>query len=244
MISRNQIKYIKDLGKKSFRAQEKAFVVEGEKLVDELLETTFEILDLFATASWESRDTPKSVSIISDNELGRISQLKSPNKVLAVVKIPEVSNTNNRGEGLSIFLDRINDPGNLGTIIRMADWFNIKHIYCSNESVDVYNHKVVQSSMGSVFRVHVSYVNPVSFLSDYTSKYPGNQIIGAAMNGEKLNETDLSKNALLIMGSESHGINPELDSFINKQITIPKLGGAESLNVAVATGIILWELNR
>lgn len=243
MITRNQIKYIKDLAKKSFRTTEGAFVVEGEKLVEELLQSDFEILELFVLDSWQC-DWDEEVTRITEKDLSRISQLKTPNKVLAVVKSLTQSATDKPIEGLTIFLDRINDPGNLGTIIRMADWFNVKQIYCTEGSVDVHNSKVVQSSMGSIFRVGVEYVEPISFLSKYRNNNPENLVIGAAMDGEKLNESSLSKNAMLIMGSESHGIHPEINAFINKQITIPKLGGAESLNVAVATGIILWELNR
>ncbi len=244
MISKNQIKNIKDLSRKSVRSQEKKFVVEGEKLVAELLQSDVAIDEIFAVESWLTANPKVKASLISDKELERISQLKSPNQVLAVVFMFEDEITDDVENGLTLFLDRINDPGNLGTIIRMADWFGVNKIVCTHQSVDVYNTKVIQSSMGSVYRVPVFYVNAPEYLADYKNRFPENFILGAAMEGAVLSETKLPQNGLIIMGSESHGINEDIEAFVTQMVTIPKMGYAESLNVAVATGIILWEWRR
>ncbi len=244
MITKNQIKYIKDLSQKSFRTQEKKFVVEGEKLLIELLQSEVTIDTIYALPTWADANPNVAVTIISEKELSRISQLKSPNKVLAVVYTFEDEIGDDLSNGLTLFLDRINDPGNFGTIIRMADWFGVNKIVCTSKSVDVYNSKVIQSSMGSVYRIPVFYVEPDTFFSQYKSQFPENAIIGAAMDGETLAEVNLPENGLLVMGSESHGISEEIESHVTKSVTIPNLGQAESLNVAVATGIILWEWRR
>ena len=244
MISKNQIKNIKDLSRKSVRSQEKKFVVEGEKLVAELLQSEVAIDEIFAVESWLLTHPEVKATEITDKELERISQLKSPNKVLAVVFMFEDKITDDVENGLTLFLDRINDPGNLGTIIRMADWFGVNKIVCTHQSVDAYNPKVIQSSMGSVYRVPVFYVDAPEFLADYKNRFPDNLIVGAAMEGTVLSETKLPQNGLLVMGSESHGIHEDIEAFITQMVTIPKMGDAESLNVAVATGIVLWEWRR
>lgn len=244
MITKNQIKYIKDLSQKAFRLQEKKFVVEGEKLLAELLQSEVEIDAIYALPIWAEAHPNVPVTLISEKELGRISQLKSPNKVLAVVYTFQDELEDDTSNGLTLFLDRINDPGNLGTIIRMADWFGVNKIVCTSQSVDVYNSKVIQSSMGSVYRIPVFYVEAEDFFKSYKAQFPENEIIGAAMEGGSLAQTDLPENGLLIMGSESHGIAEEIEAYITKSVTIPNMGQAESLNVAVATGIILWEWKR
>lgn len=244
MITKNQIKYIKDLSQKAFRLQEKKFVVEGEKLLAELLQSEVEIDAIYALPIWAEAHPNVPVTLISEKELGRISQLKSPNKVLAVVYTFQDELEDDTSNGLTLFLDRINDPGNLGTIIRMADWFGVNKIVCTSQSVDVYNSKVIQSSMGSVYRIPVFYVEAEDFFKSYKSQFPENEIIGAAMEGDSLAQTDLPENGLLVMGSESHGIAEEIEAYITKSVTIPNMGQAESLNVAVATGIILWEWKR
>jgi TrmH family RNA methyltransferase len=164
--------------------------------------------------------------------------------VLAVVHFPERKKADTVETGVTLFLDRINDPGNLGTIIRLADWFGVKHIFCTENSVDVFNNKVIQSSMGSVFRVPVEYVNGHEFLANFIQKHPKTPILAADMEGEKLGSFSFPENALLIMGSESHGIDSAYASKIQQRVTIPGFGDAESLNVAVATSIILWEWRR
>jgi len=244
MISKNQIKYIKDLSRKSIRNVERKFVVEGEKLIDELVQGEIDIDQLYALESWADTHSGVSATVVTEKELARISQLKSPNKVLAVVPMFEDGIDDDKENGLTLFLDSINDPGNLGTIIRMADWFNINKIVCTDGSVDVYNSKVIQSSMGSVFRVPVFYTDAEVYLEGYRKTFPDNMILGAEMEGEPLAEAKLPQNGLIVMGSESHGINESIQKFLTKSITIPRMGFAESLNVAVATSIILWEWRR
>lgn len=244
MISKNQIKYIKDLSRKSVRIQERKFIVEGEKLVNELIQGEIEIDQLFAIQSWVEENPKVSATEISEKELSRISQLKSPNKVLAVVPMFEDGINDDAENGLTLFLDRINDPGNLGTIIRMADWFNVQKVICTNGSVDVYNSKVIQSSMGSAFRVPVFYTDAISYLESYKTMFPENMIIGAEMDGAPLAGAELPSNGLLVMGSESHGIDEDIQDYLTQSVTIPRMGFAESLNVAVATSIILWEWRR
>tara|TARA_R110002050_G_scaffold129000_1_gene250412 strand:+ start:11516 stop:12253 length:738 start_codon:yes stop_codon:yes gene_type:complete len=244
MITKNQIKYIKDLSKKAFRIQEQKFVIEGEKLVQELLLSQVDVTEIFAIDAWAENHPNVKVTRITDKELNRISNLKTPNQVLAILPIFEDDLDDDPDNGLTLFLDRINDPGNLGTIIRMADWFGVNKIICTPQSVDVYNSKVIQSSMGSIFRVPVFYVDSSEFFQSYKKQFPDNAIIGAAMEGEVLSETTLPENGLLVMGSESHGISKEIEIELTQTVTIPRMGFAESLNVAVATGIILWEWKR
>ena len=244
MISKNQIKYIKDLSRKPFRMSERKFVVEGEKLIDEILKSEIFIEELYALDVWADQHSDLEVNLVTEKELGRISQLKSPNKVLAVVPMFEDQLVLEEDMGWTIFLDRINDPGNLGTIIRLADWFGIGQIVCSENSVDVYNSKVIQSSMGSAFRVPVFYEKGELFLKRYAEMFKSHPIVGAAMNGTGLHTYKAPENGVLVMGSESHGIHDEIQDLINEFVTIPRFGEAESLNVAMATGIVLWEWNR
>jgi TrmH family RNA methyltransferase len=244
MLTKNQIKYIKDLSRKSKRTESQKFVVEGEKLILEMIQSRIEFEEIFALESWECPVNGVPVITVSQKELERISQLKTPNKVLAVVHMFEDEVNDDQKNGITLFLDRINDPGNLGTIIRMADWFGVNKIICTQNSVDVYNTKVIQSSMGSVFRIPVFYQNATEYLTHYKAQFPDNPILGAAMAGESLGKTEMPTNGLLIMGSESHGIDSEIEAFITQLITIPNFGQAESLNVAVATGIVLWEWKR
>lgn len=244
MISKNQIKYIKDLSRKSFRTEERKFVVEGEKLINELIQGEVDVDDLFALDSWVELNPQIKATVVTEKELSRISQLKTPNKVLAVVPMFEDDINDDTENGLTLFLDRINDPGNLGTIIRTADWFNINKIVCTEGSVDVYNSKVIQSSMGSALRVPVFYTDAEKYLENYTKSFPDNMVLGAEMEGKPLAETPLPQNGLLVMGSESHGISENIQKYLTQSITIPRMGFAESLNVAVATSIILWEWRR
>lgn len=244
MLTKNQIKYIKDLARKSKRNSEKKFVVEGEKLVNEMIQSRVEFEEIFAVDEWEPGYEDLPVTRISEKDLERVSQLKTPNKVLAIVPTFEDDVNDDLENGLTLFLDRINDPGNLGTIIRMADWFGVNKIICTENSVDVYNSKVIQSSMGSVFRVPVFYQNASDYLKSYKKQFPENKVFGAAMSGDTLGEGKLPQNGLLVMGSESHGIDLEIENYIDQFLTIPSFGQAESLNVGVATGIILWEWKR
>ncbi|MDB2675500.1 RNA methyltransferase [Flavobacteriales bacterium] len=234
MLTNNTIKKIRSLSLKKNRKAEGLFVAEGEKIVNELIDSAFEIESIFATSEWKGSDAV----IISEKELSRISFLKTPNKVLAVVRIPAESNTIS-GETI-IALEGISDPGNLGTIIRLADWFGVEHILCSENSVDYLNPKVVQSSMGSISRVKVHYVN----LDTDLNNYPDYKRYATVMDGDDYREIDFSSKRILIFGNESKGISESvLDSEVNK-ISIPKAqySNAESLNIAVACGIFLSRL--
>lgn len=231
MITKNQIKFIKSLSLKKNRIKEKLFIAEGEKIVSELLRSDFEIKNIYATKEWKVNTD--NITQISNAELQRISNLKSPNKVLAVVQFKNHKII--KHDGITLVLDEINDPGNLGTIIRMCDWFGVKQIICSKNTVDIFNPKVVQSAMGSAFRVQVHYTDLENYLSDI--KTP---IYGAFMDGKNLKEVKLPKSAHLVMGNEANGISSEINKLITDKVTIKNIGkSAESLNVAVATSILL-----
>ena len=231
MITKNQIKFIKSLSLKKKRIKEQLFIAEGEKVVSELLRSDFEIKNIYATKEWEVSND--NITQISNAELQKISNLKSPNKVLAVVQFKNHKII--KHEGITLVLDEINDPGNLGTIIRMCDWFGVKQIICSKNTVDIFNPKVVQSAMGSAFRVKVNYTDLENYLSDITTP-----IYGAFMDGKNLKEVKIPKSAHLVMGNEANGISAEINKLITDKVAIKNIGkSAESLNVAVATSILL-----
>ena len=231
MITKNQIKFIKSLSLKKKRIKEQLFIAEGEKVVSELLRSDFEIKNIYATKEWEVSND--NITQISNAELQKISNLKSPNKVLAVVQFKNHKII--KHDGITLVLDDINDPGNLGTIIRMCDWFGVKQIICSKNTVDIFNPKVVQSAMGSAFRVQVNYTDLENYLSDITTP-----IYGAFMDGKNLKEVKLPKSAHLVMGNEANGISAEINKLITDKVAIKNIGkSAESLNVAVATSILL-----
>ncbi len=237
MITKNQIKNIRGLALKKNRTKEQCFIIEGEKIVAELLSSSFQIINLFATKSWiaENKQFEAIASVVTNDELARISNLKSPNKVVALVKIPKRELQSNKG--ITLVLDTVNDPGNLGTIIRMCDWFGVDQIICSKDTVDVYNPKVVQASMGSLLRVNLYYTDLKLYLDGI--KEP---IYGAFMDGTPVKTTQLPKAAHLVMGNEANGISVEIEKMLTNKITIKNIGGnAESLNVAVATSILLHE---
>lgn len=238
-LSKNEIKLVKSLQIKKYRDLNRLFVVEGVKLVGELLEQGhFKIDGIFYTADFEGK-IPNSIHSfeITETELGRISGLKSPNKVLAVVKYPSERVIDFDEENLVLLLDNINDPGNLGTIIRTADWFGVKQIIASKATVDLFNPKVIQSSMGAVYRIHFHRTDLDPILDNLYEN--GFQIMGAALGGENLYRSKFKVKTALIMGNESHGISKQLKQKTEKMVLIPQFGKAESLNVAMATGIIL-----
>jgi len=231
VITKNQIKFIKSLSLKKNRIKEQLFIAEGEKVVSELLRSDFEIKNIYATKEWKVSND--NITQISNAELQRISNLKSPNKVLAVVQFKNHKII--KHDGITLVLDEINDPGNLGTIIRMCDWFGVKQIICSKNTVDIFNPKVVQSAMGSAFRVQVNYTDLENYLSEI--KTP---IYGAFMDGKNLKEVKLPKSAHLVLGNEANGISAEINKLITDKVAIKNIGNsAESLNVAVATSILL-----
>jgi len=235
VITKNQIKYIRGLALKKNRVKEQCFVVEGEKSVAELLRSSFQIIDLFATKQWVAENNYDNANEVSVTELARISNLKSANNVLAVVKFNE--EIKEKISGVTLVLDDINDPGNLGTIIRVCDWFGVEQIVCSKNTVDFYNPKVVQSTMGSLFRVSVLYTDLNKYLAKTTTP-----IYGAFMDGENIKSSNTNENIHLVMGNEANGISKEVEKYISKKVAIKNIGGnTESLNVAMATAILLYE---
>ena len=240
MVSKNQIKLITSLQQKKYRKQEQLFFAEGVKVVQELLHSNFELQDLFTTKQ-DFLTVPKNkVHAISEAELKKISALRTPNTCLAVFKIPKaVAYEQN---GLILALDDVRDPGNLGTIIRLCDWFGIKTLFCSEESVDVYNPKVVQATMGSISRVNVVYGNLEQFIT--AAKLP---IFGTFMDGSIIYKEKLPTEGIIVMGNEANGISKPIENLVSKRIAIPRFGdlrATESLNVATATAIILSEFKR
>ena len=238
MISKNQIKFVKSLQKKKFRLEYKCFVVESSKNVNEILHSNYKVQQIYATENWIEKCKIKddiSINQVNKNELQRISALKTASDVLAVVHIPLEKNDFDFS-GINIVLDDVKDPGNLGTIIRICDWFGVKNIYCSEESVDVYNSKVVQSTMGSISRVDVIYTDIKQMIQEIDINV---KVYGAVMDGTDISQIKVNENSLIVFGNESNGISEEIKNVIFERITINKIGEAESLNVAVSAAIIL-----
>ena len=240
MVSKNQIKLITGLHQKKQRFANQLFFAEGVKVIQELLKSNFELEHLYTTQNdFETVESSKR-TLINEQELKKISALTTPNSCLAVFKIP-VENKIIK-TGLILALDDIRDPGNLGTILRLCDWFGIKQIICSKETVDIYNPKVVQATMGSIARVNVNYVDLETFLSQ--TELP---VFGTFMNGDNIYQSALPQNGIIIMGNEANGISTEIEKMVKIRLTIPRFGElqkTESLNVATATGIILSEFKR
>ena len=241
MFSKSQIKLIKSLSQKKFRSREGLFLIEGKKGIFELLQSNLVLHALFTTK--DVFDAPKALTnIISEAELKKISNLSTPQTALAVFKIPEYSLP--QAEALQVALDEIQDPGNLGTIIRMCDWFGVEHLLCSQGTVDCYNPKVVQASMGSIARVNVHYVDLPEYLLEVRKKLP---VYGAFLEGKNIYKEDLSANGIIVMGNEANGISSEVEKFVTQKLKIPQFGNiqnTESLNVATATAIFLSEFSR
>lgn len=239
MLTKNQIKLIASLSRKKHRNQHQLFVVEGKKGVDEFLNSSFELYHLFA-ATDDFEVTSDKFTKITGSELKKISNLSTPNTALALFKIPK--NTAIDYTKLIVALDDVRDPGNLGTIIRLCDWFGIRHLVCSDTTVDCYNPKVVQASMGSLKRVSTHYLDLQIFLK--SSSMPK---FGAFMEGADIYTHILPAQGILVMGNEANGISPEVEILIDKKISIPRFGNlqaTESLNVATATAILLSEFSR
>jgi len=240
MVSKNQIKLISSLHLKKNRIANQLFIAEGVKVIQELLKSNFILEHLYCTEPLFDEVPLPLKSLISESELKKISALSTPNNCLAVFKIP--ASMPILDKGLILALDDIRDPGNLGTILRLCDWFGISQVVCSEQTVDLYNPKVVQATMGSISRVNVRYVNLKSFLQN--SSLP---IFGTFMDGSNVYMEILPKEAIIIMGNEANGISPEVENTIKNRLTIPRFGDlqlTESLNVASATAIILSEFRR
>jgi RNA methyltransferase, TrmH family len=240
MVSKNQIKLINSLQQKKFRNLNNLFFAEGQKVIHELLNSDFKLNHLFATETVFDDFNVAQKTLISQSELDKISALATSNSCLAIFEIPKDKKIENAD--LIVVLDDIRDPGNLGTIIRLCDWFGITQIICSQETVDVYNPKVVQATMGSIARVAISYCDLVDFISK--SELP---VYGTFMDGAIIYMNKLPSKAMIVMGNEANGISEKIEELVQKRISIPRFGEiqkTESLNVATATAIILSEFKR
>ncbi|MFY7965589.1 MAG: RNA methyltransferase [Chitinophagaceae bacterium] len=238
MLSRSESKYIQTLSHKKQRDAEGLFIVEGPKLADEVLNSHLSIKKIFALQSWaDANKTIDDIVIIGEDELQKISNLQTANEVLMLVEMPHQNVLLKLENTITLALDGIQDPGNFGTIIRIADWFGIKQIICSEDCVELYNPKVIQSTMGSFIRVNIVYTK----LDEYIAKV-NVPVFGALLNGKDVTQIEKPTQGVLIIGNESKGIRQPVLPYINNAISIKRIGGAESLNAAVATGIILSHL--
>ena len=244
MLSKNNIKFINSLRQKKYRQIHHHFFVEGEKMVKEALRSGFNIQQIIATEnglkSFNEELLNKQQLIIADEkELKKISSFTTASNIFAVIEIPNTELKKNIEKEICIGIEEINDPGNLGTIIRIADWFGIKTIYCSTNSVDVYNPKVVQATMGAIFRVNVIYCNLEEIVNIYKSKL---KVYGTFMMGNNLFQEKLSNEGLILFGNESKGLSKKLESLVDYKITIPNFSKenvkTESLNISSAVAIV------
>ncbi|WP_276389791.1 TrmH family RNA methyltransferase [Eudoraea chungangensis] len=239
MVVKSQIKFIKSLQQKKSRIENGLFVVEGRKMVFELLNSVLVPQAIYCTNPALVLDKDLPVFNVNSREIGMMSSLKTPSEILAVFEIPKPQAVD--FSDWVVVLDKLQDPGNLGTIIRLCDWFNIPSIVCSNDTVDCFNPKVLQATMGSIARVNISYRNLPGIGSNGNS-----EVFGTFTDGKSVYDTSLPKKGILILGNEGHGISQELRSEIDHEISIPQFGNAtaESLNVASATAIFLNEIRR
>jgi len=249
MLSKNRIKIIKSLNHKKGREKENCFLAEGDKIVNEALKSNFSVEYIIATSTFIDSNplicNPKDTIEVTKKEIQNASLLKSPQNVMAIIHLPEntfsISSLKNQ---FSIALDSIQDPGNMGTIIRIADWFGIQHIICSNDTVDCFSPKVIQASMGAIFRVKVHYTNMESTIKKIKElKIP---VFGTFLEGDNIFKEPLPSTGILVMGNEGNGISEKISHYIDKRITIPSFGksGTESLNVGTATAICCAEFKR
>ena len=239
-LSKNTLKLITSLSQKKYRQKHNLFIAEGVKVVNELLQSSFKVNCLYTTDVSLFDKHKVVVEEISENELRKLSGLKTPNKVVGVFEIPKENALVQ--DVFTLALDDINDPGNLGTIIRLCDWFGITQLVCSNKTVDCYNAKVVQATMGSLTRVRIIYTDLIDFLTE--AQLP---TYTADMEGANVYKAKLPLKAVLVMGNEANGISNEVNAVIQQKLTIPRFGEAqqtESLNVATATAILLSEFKR
>lgn len=248
MLSNAKIKWVRSLHHKKFRRKEAVFLAEGEKIAREVMESNIPIAAVFATQTWvEKNQECKAASIytVSQTELQRISTLATPNEVLLVLEATDVvSPPLPEKNDLFLMLDTIQDPGNMGTILRTADWFGVKNVICSNDSADLYNPKVIQATMGAFVRVKVYYTNLYAYLSDLKNV----PVMGAVLDGMDIYKNPLPQSGLLVIGNESKGISDELLPLLNTKLFIPRFNGSahvpESLNASVATAIFLSQLKQ
>ena len=242
MLSKATIKYIKSLQVKKYRKQEQSFVVEGAKTVQELLASDFEVLRLFATEKFVSENVIPSqvdLSLVRETELENVGGFQTNNAALAIARMKPNQLNTITPDAFVLVLDDIRDPGNLGTIIRTADWYGISQIVASNETADFYNAKVITSTMGSFTRVNIFYTD----LEDFLSREKRN-VYGAYLEGKNVHQETFDRGGFVLIGNESHGISPALEKFVTHKITIPRFGNAESLNAGIATAVICDNIRR
>lgn len=248
MVSKNKIKYIISLQKKKYRQKYNKFVIEGHKTVFDIIDSNY-IIDEIYTSNAEKykpqlAELSKIVFETTDEYMKKISGLSNANDIIAIVSMPETPVYSSNTEGITLCLADIQDPGNLGTIIRTANWFGIKNIVCSNNTVDLFNPKTLQSTMGAFCNINVYYKD----LEQFLEQEKGTNIYGTFLEGENIYETELSSNCIIIMGNEGKGIPNDLNKFISDKITIPSFAGenlkAESLNVSISTAVVLSEFAR
>ena len=242
MISKNQIKQIKQLEQKKFRRREGLFVAEGPKVVGDLMKRRKPVA-VFATADY-TPPVPMEMQLITDEELHRISFLQHPQEVVALFPLPEPLPVVPDSSKLILALDGVQDPGNLGTIIRLADWFGINDIVCSTETADAWNPKVVQATMGSIARVNVTYTDLSDLLAQLPQDYP---VYGTLLDGDNIYQQLLTQGGIIVMGNEGNGLTEKVRRRVNRRLLIPSYRSddtAESLNVAIATAIVCAEFRR
>jgi len=241
MLSKARIKFIKSLQIKKYRKQEQCFLVQGAKSVQELLHSDFEVEFIAGTASFLESLRAPSIECVeaSEEELSALGEFEHNNSGLAVARMKENVVRDSSAQAYTLVLDDIRDPGNLGTIIRTADWYGIRTIAASMETADFYNPKVISATMGSFTRVTVFYVD----LVDYLRKQTG-AVYGAFLDGSDIHQTSFADGGLIVIGNESRGISSEVAECVTHRITIPRYGKAESLNAAIATAIILDNVHR
>ena len=240
MVTKNQIKRVTSLQQKKYRNQHGLFVVEGLKIVQEIISSGIEPMEIYVDQEHFKDIIGNSVTVVPSSVLNQMSNQSKPSGILGVFHIPEAKKIDI--EDWVIALDAVRDPGNLGTIIRLCDWFNIKHLICSNDTVDCYNQKVLQATMGSIARVNINYLNLEEFLIEKNTV----PIVGTFMNGNSMYRETFSKSGILVMGNEANGISDTIKKIVTKRIGIPQFGNSttESLNVASATAILLSEIRR
>ncbi len=239
MVVKSQIKLIKSLQQKKYRNEHGLFVVEGKKAILELLASTIKVFKIYTTQDEVLNCDSNLVEMVSRNELKQMSSLKNPNTILGVFYIPTSDKVEENSWVLA--LDEVQDPGNMGTIIRLCDWFGIKHLICSLGTVDCYNPKVLQATMGSISRVNIVYSNLGRFLN--RTNLP---VYGTFMEGDNLGNVNFPSEGVIVLGNEGKGISEDIKLHCSNKVTIPQFGGntTESLNVATATAIILNEVRR
>lgn len=245
MLSKSQISFIRSLHHKKYRKEHGLFLVEGLKSITEFLQSSYEIYALYVTDATAAKvlKIPHNINAveITNTDLQRISTLQTPNDALAVFYIPQKSiiKAAQYKNAFSLALDGVQDPGNLGTIIRTADWFGIRNIICSEDTVEAWNPKTVQSTMGSLARINMVYADLSTFFSSIQMP-----VFGTLLSGESVYDTNFGNEGILLLGSEGRGITDEIKPFITKAVTIFRFGNAESLNVAVAAAVCCSEMMR